>query len=31
MGAGVPWLPNAEVIVDNGVLRTAPDAGLSGI
>ena len=23
------WLPNAEVIVDNGVLRTAADAGLS--
>lgn len=25
------WLPNAEVIVDNGVLRTAADAGLSRI
>lgn len=24
-------LPNAEVIVDNGVLRTAADAGLSRI
>lgn len=24
-------LPNAEVIVDNGVLRTAADVGLSGI
>lgn len=31
MGAGVLWLPNAEVIVDNGVLRTAADAGLSRI
>lgn len=31
VGAGVLWLPNAEVIVDNGVLRTAADAGLSRI
>lgn len=31
MGAGVLRLPNAEVIVDNGVLRTAADAGLSRI
>lgn len=31
MGAGVLWLPNAEVIVDNGVLKTAADAGLSRI
>ncbi len=31
MGAGVLWLPNAEVIVDNGVLRTAAGAGLSRI
>lgn len=31
MGAGVPWFPNAEVIVDNGVFRTAADAGLSRI
>lgn len=31
MRAGVLWLPNAEVIVDNGVLRTAADAGLSRI
>lgn len=30
VGAGVLWLPNAEVIVDNGV-RTAADAGLSRI
>lgn len=31
VGAGVLWLLNAEVIVDNGVLRTAADAGLSRI
>lgn len=31
MGAGVLWLPNAVVIVDNEVLRTAADAGLSRI
>lgn len=31
VGAGVLWLPNAEVIVDNGVLSTAADAGLSRI
>lgn len=31
MGAGVPWFPNAGVIVDNGVFRTAADAGLSRI
>lgn len=31
VGAGVLCLPNAEVIVDNGVLRTAADAGLSRI
>lgn len=31
MRAGVPRFPNAEVIVDNGVLRTAADAGLRRI
>lgn len=31
MGAGVPRVPNAKVIVDNGVFRTAADAGLSRI
>lgn len=31
VGAGVLWLPNAEVIVDNGVLRTAASVGLSRI
>lgn len=27
----MPWFPNAEVIVDNGVFRTAADVGLSRI